>query len=75
MMRQFTFYLDDDTKNNALMTLEQINTDDVPVHKGALAALIRSLLREFVANPSIVPKDKIIAEYLYTTHKNKRSKL
>lgn len=81
MMRQFTFYLDDITKNNVRIRLEQINMDDVtdapcvPLHKGALSALIRSLLREFVQNPSIVSKDKIIAEYLYTTHKNKRSKL
>lgn len=80
-MSAFTFYLDDETKLAVQQRLSMIVPD---AKKGALAALIRVLLRQF-ANLSIETdvgkailiayKDAIEEEYLYTTKKNKRSKL
>ena len=80
-MSAFTFYLDDETKLAVQQRLSMIVPD---TKKGALAALIRVLLRQF-ADISVeneieriilmTYKDAIEKEYLYTTKKNKRSKL
>ena len=70
------FYLDDDIKNKAQTKLSRM-TGDQP--KGQLAALIRVLLRQFVAtpdertNPLLI--EAIAAEYEYSTKCNKRSRL
>ena len=72
----FNFYLDDDIKNKAQTKLSRM-TGDQP--KGQLAALIRVLLRQFVAtpdertNPLLI--EAIAAEYEYSTKCNKRSRL
>lgn len=76
-MSAFTFYLDDETKLAVQQRLSMIVPD---AKKGALAALIRVLLRDFVSLPFDdhmldYYKDAIEEEYLYTTKKNKRSKL
>lgn len=76
-MSAFTFYLDDETKLAVQQRLSMIVPD---AKKGALAALIRVLLRDFVSLPFDDHmldsyKEAIEEEYLYTTKKNKRSKL
>ena len=80
-MSAFTFYLDDETKLAVQQRLSMIVPD---AKKGALAALIRVLLRQFAVMPMdnevqrailMTYKNAIEEEYLYTTKKNKRSKL
>lgn len=75
-MKAFTFYLDDDTKLDALLKLKENNLDTT---KGSLSALIRTLLRLYAANEFNDINTKISRqireEYLYTTSKNKRSSL
>lgn len=72
----FNFYLDDDVKRETQAKLSRL-TGDQP--KGQLAALIRVLLKVFVAtpdekvNPLLI--DAIAAEYEYSTKCNKRSRL
>lgn len=72
----FNFYLDDDVKSKAIEKLIRLNGDK---SKGQLAALIRVLLRQFVAtpddkvNPLLI--DSIAAEYEFSTKLNKRSRL
>lgn len=72
----FNFYLDDDVKQEAVDKLIRL-TGDQP--KGQLAALIRILLKQFVATPDDkVNKlliDAIAAEYEYSQKLNKRSRL
>ena len=76
-MQIFAFYLDDETRLAVEQRLSMLVPD---TKKGAMAALLRVLLREFVALPfddhSFTSlQEKIEAEYVYTTSKNKRSKM
>lgn len=72
----FNFYLDDEDKQNAIDKLTRL-TGDKP--KGQLAALLRILLKQFIAtpdkdvNPLLI--DAISAEYEYSSKLNKRSNL
>lgn len=72
----FNFYLDDDVKNQAIQKLIRLSGDKP---KGQLAALIRVLLRQFIAtpdekvNPLLI--EAIAAEYEYSQSLNKRSNL
>ena len=72
----FNFYLDNDIKKKAQSKLTRLAGDQP---KGQLAALIRVLLRQFVAtpdektNPLLI--EAIAAEYEYSAKKNKRSRL
>jgi hypothetical protein len=72
----FNFYLDDDVKQEAVDKLIRL-TGDQP--KGQLAALIRILLKQFVATPddkvNKLLVDAIAAEYEYSQKLNKRSRL
>lgn len=72
----FNFYLDDDVKKQATEKLIRLSGDRP---KGQLAALIRVLLKQFVATPDDkVNKlliDAIAAEYEYSQTLNKRSRL
>ena len=72
----FNFYLDDETKNKAQAKLTRLIGDQP---KGQLSALIRILLRQFVATPDEKTNplllEAIVAEYEYTTKCNKRSRL
>ena len=76
-MQLYVFYVDDETK----LAVEQRLSMLVPeAKKGAMAALLRVLLREFVALPfddaSLTSlQEKLEAEYVYSTKKNKRSRL
>ena len=76
-MRLVTFYLDEPTRLAVEQRLSVITPDAI---KGSMGALLRVLLREFCALPfddtSLdTLQKKIEAEYVYTTKKNKRSKL
>ena len=72
----FNFYLDDDVKNQAIQKLIRLSGDKP---KGQLAALLRVLLRQFIAtpddkvNPLLI--EAIAAEYQYSQSLNKRSNL
>lgn len=72
----FNFYLDDDDKQKAQEKLIRLSGDRP---KGQLAALIRVLLKQFIAtpddkvNPLLI--EAIAAEYEYSAKLNKRSKL
>lgn len=72
----FNFYLDDDDKQQAIDKLIRLSGDRP---KGQLAALIRVLLKQFIAtpddkvNPLLI--EAIVAEYEYSAKLNKRSKL
>lgn len=72
----FNFYLDNDTKKKANEKLNRLVGEQ---NKGQLAALIRVLLKQFVATPDEkVNKlliEAIAAEYEYSTKLNKRSVL
>lgn len=76
-MQLYAFYLDDETR----LAVEQRLSMLVPeAKKGVMAALIRVLLREFVALPfddaSLTSlQEKLEVEYVYSTKKNKRSRL
>lgn len=76
-MQLYAFYLDEPTR----LAIEQRLSTLVPdAKKGVMAALIRVLLREFVALPfddhSLTSlQEKLEAEYVYSTKKNKRSKM
>lgn len=76
-MQLYAFYLDEPTKLAVEQRLSMLAPD---TKKGAFAALLRVLLREFVALPfddhSLTSlQEKLEAEYVYSTKKNKRSKL
>lgn len=76
-MQLYAFYVDDETKLAVEQRLSMLVPD---TKKGAMAALLRVLLREFVALPfddvSLTSlQEKLEAEYIYSTKKNKRSKL
>ena len=72
----FNFYLDNDVKEEAIRKLVRLSGDRP---KGQLAALIRVLLKQFVAtpddkvNPLLI--EAIAAEYEYSAKLNKRSSL
>lgn len=72
----FNFYLEDDVKKEANYKLVRINGIQ---NKGQLAALIRVLLKQFIATPDEKVNPLLIqaieAEYEYSTKRNKRSKL
>lgn len=72
----FNFYLDNITKKQAIAKLNRLVGEQ---NKGQLAALIRVLLKQFVATPDEkVNKlliEAIAAEYEYSTKLNKRSNL
>lgn len=76
MKSLFNFYLDDDLKNKVQSKLTRMAGDQP---KGQVAALIRVLLAQFAAtpdektNPLLI--EAVMAEYEYTTKKNKRSNL
>lgn len=76
-MSSFTLYIDENTKLAVQQRLSMLVPD---ANKGTMASLIRVLLRDFVSLPfddSLLDsyKEAIEEEYLYTTKKNKRSKL
>jgi hypothetical protein len=72
----FNFYLDDEDKQSATEKLIRLSGDRP---KGQLAALIRVLLKQFIAtpddkvNPLLI--EAIAAEYEYSAKLNKRSRL
>lgn len=72
----FNFYLDDDVKIKAQAKISRMIGDQP---KGQLAALIRVLLKQFVATPddktNPLLMQAIAAEYEYSAKCNKRSKL
>ena len=72
----FNFYLDDDIKAETQSKLTRLAGGQP---KGQVAALIRVLLKQFVATPDdkINPLliEAIAAEYEYSAKKNKRSRL
>ena len=72
----FNFYLDDITKKQAIAKLNRLVGEQ---NKGQLAALIRVLLKQFVATPDEKGNKLLIeasaAEYEYSTKLNQRSNL
>ena len=75
-MRPFMFYLDDVTK---LQVLQKLRENGLDTAKGTLSALIRVLLSQFAETDSPeweeVVCNQVQEEYIFTTKKNKRSKL
>lgn len=72
----FNFYLDEDVKQKAIEKLIRLSGDKP---KGQLAALIRVLLKQFIATPDDKTNklliEAIAAEYEYSQTLNKRSRL
>lgn len=72
----FNFYLDDKVKVDATEKLNRLCGEQ---SKGQLAALIRVLLKQFVATPDDKVNPLLIkaidAEYTLSTKCNKRSKM
>lgn len=72
----FNFYLDDNDKEEATNKLIRLSGDKP---KGQLAALIRVLLKQFIATPDEKVNPLLIqaiaAEYEYSAKLNKRSRL
>lgn len=72
----FNFYLDDADKQKAIDKLVRLSGDRP---KGQLAALIRVLLKVFIATPDDKTDPLLIeaigAEYEYSAKMNKRSSL
>lgn len=72
----FNFYLDESDKQKAIEKLIRLSGDRP---KGQLAALIRVLIKQFIAtpdekvNPLLI--EAIAAEYEYSSKLNKRSRL
>ena len=72
----FNFYLDNELKENATNKINRLNGEQ---SKGQLAALIRVLLKQFVAtpdekvNPLLI--EAVMAEYEFSAKLNKRSRL
>lgn len=74
--RLFNFYLDDSVKNKAVEKLERLcGTKE----KGQLASFLRVCIVDFLNTPDEhIDKEflaKIDKEYLYSSIKNKRSRL
>lgn len=76
MKRIFNFYLDDDLKYAVNSKLIRLNGKE---NKGQLAALIRTLLRQFAMVPDELTDKKLLdackAEYELSTKLNKRSSM
>ena len=72
----FNFYLDDELKTQVQSKITRLIGDQP---KGQVAALIRVLLRQFVATPDEKTNklllEAIAAEYEYSAKLNKRSRL
>lgn len=76
-MKPFMFMLDDVTK---YLVLKKLRENHLDTEKGTMSALIRVLLNYFT---DLLPDDptleyilaEVEKEYLFTTKKNKRSKL
>lgn len=72
----FNFYLDDDDKQKAIDKLVRLSGDRP---KGQLAALLRILVKVFIATPDDKTDplliEAIAAEYEYSAKMNKRSNL
>lgn len=70
----YNFYISDELKRNVVNKLEACMGKK---EKGAMAALIRVLLNQFVNTPTPNPLliNAIEKEYTYSTKKNKRSRL
>lgn len=75
MKSLFNFYLEDSDKIRANEKLVELCGEQ---NKGQLAALIRVLLKNFLATPNEqlqTIKNQISDEYVYSEKKNKRSRL
>lgn len=74
MTSLYNFYIDDELKAEVA---KQLELHCGKQEKGQMAALIRVLLKQFVgtAKPDPLLIAAIEAEYVYSTKKNKRSKL
>lgn len=76
MKTLFNFYLDEQDKEMATSKLIRLSGDKP---KGQLAALIRVLIKQFIATPDEKVNPLLIqaiaAEYEYSTKLNKRSSL
>lgn len=76
MKSLFNLYLEDTDKKKVIEKLERLNGKQ---NKGQLAALIRVLIKQFLATPDdkVNPLllEAVFAEYEYTQKKNKRSSL
>ena len=74
MKRVFNFYLDDDLKTQVNNKINRLNGKE---NKGQLAALIRTLLKQFNMTPDDKIDKKLLeackAEYELSTKLNKRS--
>lgn len=72
----FNFYLDEDLKKQAVDKLIRLNGKQ---EKGQFAALLRVMIRQFVATPDEKVNPLLLgainAEYEYSTKLNKRSKM
>ena len=72
--RLFNFYLDDSTKDAAILKLEKYMGKK---EKGALSSLIRVMLKNFVmttdSDEIAALIEKVDEEYYYSQLKNKRS--
>lgn len=77
MKSLFNFYLDDCDKDNAIKKLARLSKGIR--NKGALASLLRVLVKQFIATPDALVNPLLIeaidAEYEYSEKKNKRSML
>lgn len=75
-MSLFNFYIADELKDDIQTKLAELLGEQ---SKGQMAALIRVLLKQFVATPNNKINPVLIsaidAEYTYSKIKNKRSKL
>lgn len=72
----FNFYLDPELKNAAMEKIERLNGEK---SKGQLSALLRVMIRQFVATPDDKVNPLLIeaidAEYEYSAKLNKRSNM
>lgn len=72
----YNFYIDEDDKKKASEKLNRLNGKQ---EKGQLAALIRVLLKQFIATPddklNPLLKEAIKQEYTYSQTLNKRSRM
>lgn len=72
----YNFYLDDEDKEKAIAKLLRLRGEE---SKGQLAALLRVLIKQFIATPDEKVNPLLIeaigAEYTYSVTLNKRSRL
>lgn len=72
----FNFYLDDDVKKKSEEKINRLNGEQ---SKGQLAALLRVMLKQFIATPDEKVNPLLIqaieAEYVLSNKRNKRSKM